>query len=1347
MDLSDWEKLMVRIMIVAGCVCAGVLSAETRRDTPSAPLRVAVFRQADLPVFGTRSSPEVLARALRRNGCTVAFIDADQLARGDRLTPSRFQVLILPYGGSFPLAAREAFLGYLRAGGNFVSLGGYAFENLLDRVGDTWVSSVARVEEKQRLALTPEKQLLADPGFERSIDAPLADARPGFWQRRNDDCRIVHDHPFEGKCCALVQTDTGATWTATVKARPHARYRLVGHMRCRGVAGRGFAYVAVYQYAADQTLVHWENCIRQTGTVPDWQAFSQDIIAHDGAATLRIYAGIWSASGEAWFDDIRFNVIPPPPPRINTSMGGRGGAGSVGIPPTSLPIFDSQHPLDRVVRLRPAPRQFVMPASATVTVADVDLDGTFRGWAATALTHNGRARWVPLLAGFDRLGRPRGPVGAMLLHRPNQGREPYRGSLWAFFGVDNADVFDGRNPGLMEGLVRTVHFLARGLFLLPPRTNFVHVRDGEPVRLMLTIANVGDREQRGDVAIRIRAAGEPAILFTQSVSFTAPATGEKAVAAVWHPEHFDADLYEVSCILRVDGHPIDEVEVGFTAQSPDVLASGPKLEFRDDYVRLDGKPVFLLGADDILAPRNPDQHPGVWAEDLRAARDYGLRLFETLPFFQQPRHPSDGDLRAYESQAQLTQKFGLVYMPGLLIGHNVMADAETLAGEAKLCRRIAARLKATPALIWYFNGDIVLDYGKAPEASRHFWNEYLRRTYGTDERLSAAWGRAGTELRLGALACPPPSSSAWDDRAALDLSRFDVWMAQRWFRTQEEAIRSEDVSHPTCSEFPPAPGRVDMLTMLDGNDMADCAAWATVDKVFNDMPRILKWNDMRHSGHSAAVGEYGFPTHPAYYPPELRTPAGRIEARRRRVQHTICLSYVAFAMGYSRIQQWCFKDFSAYIMPWGAFYMTGQLPKPETYANRNASLLLSAFAPVRVCPPVTLLLPDGMRQGVGRGQGLQAGLCAIDALLALHGDFDVLNDSRIASLSSAARLVIYPVPFCADERVAAALEKFVRAGGHLVMTGDLGFDVQRRPSPDSGLARLAGVSCGAPRYADVQWRRSEPVRVNPVGESLKLPPYTGYPRRVVIPRQAKVLATAEKVGPVITERGLGRGAVLFSSDPYELWAGTDKRMLTAFYREALRWGGVSVLPLEDPEGNFYGFRQPTRDGGCVWVVYNRGRGRDIAAVRLRTRVGSATLYAQGESPALLALDGHGKIVAAAGSGRMDMEGKTLLRFQPAAETDFPHIALRSLDGEDLRTSKAVMILPTSPGVLTLNASERWDGPVLLVGEFHRARWRTLERVRVGASPSIPIDADRAASVLVLCESSGQSHWEQRLRLP
>ena len=96
--------------------------------------------------------------------------------------------------------------------------------------------------------------------------------------------------------------------------------------------------------------------------------------------------------------------------------------------------------------------------------------------------------------------------------------------------------------------------------------------------------------------------------------------------------------------------------------------------------------------------------------------------------------------RSFLAMTQLTQRLGLIFMPGMLIGHNVAIGEAELAEQSMLCRRYAEHLGNTPGLLYYINGDYQMRLDQRPKEVKALWNRWLREKYAAGQRLRAAWG-------------------------------------------------------------------------------------------------------------------------------------------------------------------------------------------------------------------------------------------------------------------------------------------------------------------------------------------------------------------------------------------------------------------------------------------------------------------------------------------------------------------------------------------------------------------------------------------------------------------------------
>ena len=100
------------------------------------------------------ADPARLQALLSQAGFGVTLLRAGDLADATLLTPKTFDVVVLPSAPFFPREAIAPFKAYLRGGGAFVSLGGYAFDQLQAHADGVWdtvdVSVTAADMDRQR---------------------------------------------------------------------------------------------------------------------------------------------------------------------------------------------------------------------------------------------------------------------------------------------------------------------------------------------------------------------------------------------------------------------------------------------------------------------------------------------------------------------------------------------------------------------------------------------------------------------------------------------------------------------------------------------------------------------------------------------------------------------------------------------------------------------------------------------------------------------------------------------------------------------------------------------------------------------------------------------------------------------------------------------------------------------------------------------------------------------------------------------------------------------------------------------------------------------------------------------
>lgn len=102
---------------------------------------VAILDEPTFPPEPGFSNPARLTELLTSAGFAVTRLRAGDVADARILTPEHFTVLVVPCAPFYPAAGRAALIAYLKKGGAFCSLGGYAFDRLVVYSSQGWTST------------------------------------------------------------------------------------------------------------------------------------------------------------------------------------------------------------------------------------------------------------------------------------------------------------------------------------------------------------------------------------------------------------------------------------------------------------------------------------------------------------------------------------------------------------------------------------------------------------------------------------------------------------------------------------------------------------------------------------------------------------------------------------------------------------------------------------------------------------------------------------------------------------------------------------------------------------------------------------------------------------------------------------------------------------------------------------------------------------------------------------------------------------------------------------------------------------------------------------------------------
>jgi Glycosyl hydrolases family 2 len=135
------------IWIIAGFIAVNVILNITFKDTlgicagyaQDKAFIIAVFKEEGFPSEGTpkKLTPQWIYNALK-DSYRVRYIDSVDLSQSNLLNPRDIDLLILPYGETFPYQAFPAIKSYIMNGGGLMTIAGKPFWRALRKNEDKW---------------------------------------------------------------------------------------------------------------------------------------------------------------------------------------------------------------------------------------------------------------------------------------------------------------------------------------------------------------------------------------------------------------------------------------------------------------------------------------------------------------------------------------------------------------------------------------------------------------------------------------------------------------------------------------------------------------------------------------------------------------------------------------------------------------------------------------------------------------------------------------------------------------------------------------------------------------------------------------------------------------------------------------------------------------------------------------------------------------------------------------------------------------------------------------------------------------------------------------------------------
>jgi len=346
--------------------------------------------------------------------------------------------------------------------------------------------------------------------------------------------------------------------------------------------------------------------------------------------------------------------------------------------------------------------------------------------------------------------------------------------------------------------------------------------------------------------------------------------------------------------------------------------------------------------------------------------------------------------------------------------------------------------------------------------------------------------------------------------------------------------------------------------------------------------------------------------------------------------------------------------------------------------------------------------------------------------LAAHvPNLGTLNEEWL-EIPRSAKVIFYPLPFCPSDEAYLKVSNWVRAGGVLYLSGDISYDQLRRRSRTHRLEELCGVRFVSERYPN--------IAVNTTNAA-------NQPCLRVEPTGAKVLRRTADGSLLKVENHVGRGRVVFTTDPVELHStpGRHEQDL-ALYRGVLQTAHVAPLAVTPDDPRLNVLRLPLRDKGTVWILFNTDGTQPVRTFTVRTEKAPITLTVARHRPALLWFNEAGALRAVETQGACAVGNDQIL-------VDGTRGIVLTLDGKDVTRSHALLLLPLQPGQVSWRSSSGWGETIVETGDVRAGAWLTLSTQaahRDRGLMRVQVSEDQALSMLLVCERSALKHWRSNL---
>lgn len=1171
------------------------------------------------------SNPSDLKDVLEKAGYKVTLIDDVNFSNPATFNHSIYDLVILPYGPYFPRIAVDNFKEFLKHGGSFFSTGGYAFDSIYNQDG--------HIDKPFSPNLLKDSISKDIKGWNLSPD------RSSFF---------VEDSPFlKSSILKIMSTSMEQKWYSAsrrLQVNPQTRLILSCKIKAENINTGVGAYATISFFQKDGQKLSFGNKQTWVGTSfvknkSEWQNGSIAITVPKNAE-YAIISLLLNGDGTCWFGDL--SLREDKRDFLNTHYGVET-VNTLNIDKDQIPIFDISCPFNDVSEIKALKGQYVLDPNIQMAVTE------FKGVSASAMLGNNDPvmakvyrRYIPLMASYDKLGFPTGNVSAIVF---NYGGT-YQKSVWGFWGVTSCDLFV-KDSKLITQLPKIVKRMQNKIFIADASPSFYSYRLGENPIICVHVINQNNNLFEGFLNVSVTDKDSGKQVFSSRTPLMVGINENKPINVNVHGS-FDGDMYLVECqVSDRNNKGLDSIRTGFVYWNEEKLAGfNNTFAYKDNYFNFSGKPQYILGTNQTgVMFASPIYGPDVWDEELSRLSQNGIKFFRILhtspmagaeyqKWDDMPdiSNPSEDYLRKMDALVYLCQKYEIVLGPDVSNTNGVcpvLVSDKYLQTGIKFVEQFAKRYSNVKGIILDFRNEPHVGFQcKFPDDILKDYNKFLFNRYGSLKGIEDAW-----HISLDANSMIPLvsdfSHDQWDCMRSVDQDRFVVNIFERFINPKIETMQQNNTllinmlgfSHlDQINIFRQA---ADKLTVFDYHLYEDTCM----------QDAYLKMVDMRYSGKSATLGEFGGTMSPSWDKNNLAI--GKYDSQQLS-EHYSEVVHLCFGLGYSAIANWSSSDLQESYFPHGLYYSQSWAAKENLDTYANLSVLFSMIHPKYVEPEVGLLLPGENLLGSHKNAILNCLYNSIQSLLKNNVHFVVIDEKCLRVNNQNLKAIIYPVPFTLSNDVFEKLKQFVKNGGSLYISGDISYDTSRKETCKDRLTDLCGVKITNRNYVGVDWSKGRTVDVNtsPFAYRFATPSITF---NITDANVTKIMSSSSNVIAVLAKRGNGK--VFYNSDPAESHpeAGLDK-MYDWFIYDVANVG----RPVLKCDPNVQILREYGLGNEEYIVVRNLNPKGTMAGVKLCRAANIYEMQTHGGTYGFLALDPNGLPIAIECYGNLKLNGKLIL---------------------------------------------------------------------------------------------------------